>query len=140
MRNYTIKTMCVMAVVACCVLAGCGDDEDPIPTVAYRGVYRVYRLEVVGDKTDSVILTIENNRNYSIENFDADIAFCNSAGVVEDFGSNFAFFDPMTIDSGNCDVKRLPRGEFHSDFVNHGDTIWLDRLSADSAFSFRLIK
>lgn len=135
-----------LAILVFMTLASCSEDEDKEPVVeTFRGTYGFKHPATVGaSKTDSIILTVTDNRNYRFDNFDDlgdnETEICGSSGVVVHFGSNTSEFKPSSIEYGNCDTLRIPRGTFDADFQTHGDTIWFDRVSGDTTFSIRLLR
>ena len=135
----------IMASLAILCLA-CEDEPTPLETTSetFRGTFAVHHPSMVGgDKKDSVSLYLTNNRDYVLSHF-SDIPcgvqeICDTSGGVSGFGTSLAIFTPEYTASLNCDTLRIPTGRFNADFRNHGDTIYLDRTSGDSTFSFRLL-
>ncbi|MFH1687639.1 MAG: hypothetical protein ABIE70_08985 [bacterium] len=142
-RKRGERALSAVVIVAFSVLISCGDKHLESTVETYRGTYHFEHPANVGaSKTDSVIFTLTDKHNYHFDHF-SDVGsqvveICSSSGTVQNFGSNVAVFDPETIDYGNCDTLRIPRGLFAADFISHGDTIWLDRVSNDTTYSIRL--
>ena len=136
MRAISILTLLLLAVV------GCEEEEDDPITEQFVGTYRVYDPAIVGEKLDSVSLTVEENTHYQFVHYrvrpGAVIDFCSNSGTVNGFGTNIAVFHPQTIDVGGCDSIRVPRDTFVADFVNHGDTIYFDRDEDTLVYELRL--
>ncbi len=140
-----MKITVVMAVLATMGL-GCEDKPTTLEptTETFRGTFAVHHPAMVGsDKKDSISLHLSNNRDYILDHFSDPSGgvqeFCGSSGGVSGFGKSLAIFTPEHILDINCDSLRIPSGQFNADFRNHGDTIYMDRTSGDSTFSFRLL-
>ena len=147
-----LKKIFLLGLLALLFLA-CSDDDVEETVEEYLGTYFVIDDSVyitnVGMTTDSVILTIYNNRSYYLMTYKYNQSdpklFCNSEGNVDGFGSNVVIFTPTGITGSNCDQIRIPDGRFIGDFVSHGDTIILNRTGEvdslpNSIFRFTLLK
>jgi hypothetical protein len=126
------------------LLGGCEDEEIERSREVLRGTYVVdHPAHVGGEKSDSVTLTVTDNRSYVFEHSpyppDDQVEICSSSGTVGAWGSNVVTFSPEETYGFNCDQIRIPRGEFRADFRTHGDTVWLDKVVNDSTFRLRLI-
>lgn len=136
----TLPTLLLLTLTL--LFVGCEKDEDEPITEQFVGTYRVYDPDVVGEKLDSVSLTVEENTRYELIHYPVrpgrTVDFCNSSGIIDAFGTNLAVFHPQTIDFGGCDSIRVPRDTFVADFVNHGGTIHFDRDDGTLAYELRV--
>ena len=115
--------------------------QDVVET--FRGSYFAAddSLNIGQQKTDSLQISITNNRFYTILFFDPfAVEFCDHNGEVAGFGTNEITFTPGTILGSNCDQLRIPRGVFAADFVTHGDTIYIDRSDGIKLYRLKLLK
>lgn len=140
-----MRKLFILGLLTLAVLNGCEEkDNSSDQSESFRGTYRVYDPAFVGEKIDSVTLTIENNIRYRFVHYPyqpggvADI--CNSSGRVEEFGTNFATFFPESIEPGGCDSIRIPRDMFVTDFASHRDTIYMDRVTDTLVYEIRLVQ
>lgn len=146
-----IKYLALLAVV---FIIGC-EDENSEPTVEeFVGTYSASYdslTQLISNNIDSVVLTITGGSDYSLlfsrTSGSDNEAFCNSYGTVSGFGTTLTIFSPSstTYIPGMCDSLRVPRGPFVSDFVTHGDTIYLSHARPidtlpESLYRFKLIK
>jgi hypothetical protein len=125
------------------ILSGCKDESvDTIPPETYWGQYMVRDLHVVGSKSDSVILYIEDGSNYRMTFFPDTgtlTDFCDVAGVVADWPKNRIVFRPSSIQSlPSCDSARIPRGEFEAVFA--GDSLTCLQETPDSLYRLDLLR
>ncbi len=132
------------AVIVPVLLAGCADEEIEQTREVLIGTYLVdHPAFVGGEKSDSVTLSITDNRSYVFDHYPNpstdQVEFCGSAGRLGAWGSNVVRFTPEQFYGFNCDQLRVPRGEFQADFRNHRDTVWLDKTVGDSTYSLRLV-
>jgi len=133
-----------LAILPVLLLAACGEEDEVEMTVeSFSGTYAVGHASIVGEKRDSVILIVTNGREYTVDNYPSvtggNTQICSSAGGISGFGTSRAVFTPRSKFGSNCDTTRVPSGEFVADFRSHGDTVYLDRTSSDSTYSFRLL-
>ncbi len=137
-----MRAMSILTPLLLAVLIGCEKDEDEPITEQFVGTYRVYDPDVVGEKLDSVNLTVEENTRYELIHYPVrpgrTVDFCSSSGTVDGFGTNIAVFHPQPIDAVECDSIRVPRDTFVADFVNHGDTIHFDRDEDTLVYELRV--
>jgi hypothetical protein len=142
-RGEQMLKFLILGFLTLSVLIGCEEDEDEPITEQFAGTYRVYDPAVVGEKIDSVTLTVDNNVRYRFVHYPIlagrVVNFCNSSGTVEEFGTNFATFFPESIEGVGCDSIRIPRDMFVTDFTTHGDTLYMDRDDNTLVYEIRLI-
>lgn len=134
----------ILGLLTLALLNGCeGKDNSSGQSESFRGTYRVYDPAFVGEKIDSVTLTIESNIRYRFVHYPFQpggmVDFCNSAGTVEEFGTNFATFLPESMEGSGCDSIRIPRDMFVTDFSTHGDTIYMDRDDDTLVYEIRVV-
>ena len=140
-----MRKVLILILLTLAIFIGCGKDEEQedSKTEQLVGTYRVYNPDIVGEKIDSVTLTIENNIRYRFVHYPFRqgwaVNICNSSGIVEEFGSNFATFFPDSIDGFDCDTIHVPRDLFTADFRYHGDTIHMDRDDGTLLYEIRLL-
>ncbi|MDH3891162.1 MAG: hypothetical protein OEV49_08765 [candidate division Zixibacteria bacterium] len=140
-----MRTLSILILIFLTVLVGCVEKDDSSEkSESFRGTYRVYNPAVVGEKIDSVTLTIESEVRYRFAHTPfrpgVVVDICNSSGMVEEFGTNFATFFPESVEVGGCDSIRIPRDVFTTDFQNHGDTIYMDRDDDSLVYEIRLLE
>lgn len=139
-----MRKFLILGLLTLSVLIGCEEDEDEPITEQFAGTYRVYKSNIVWEKIDSVTLTVESNISYRFVHYPfrpgGMVDICNSAGTVEEFGTNFATFFPESIGGAECDSIRIPRDMFVTDFRAHGDTIYMDRDDDTLVYEIRLLK
>ena len=140
MRKFLILGLLTLA-----VLVGCEEEDSSSErSESFRGTYRVYNPAMVGEKIDSVTLTVENKVRYRFVHYPFQsgsvVDICNSSGTVEEFGTNFADFYPESIEGSGCDSLRIPHGMFITDFRSHRDTIYMDRDDDTLVYEIRLVQ
>ena len=138
------RSVRVLAILPLLFFLACSEEDEVETTVeSFTGTYAVGHASIVGQKRDSVILIITNGREYTVDNYPSvtggNTEICSSAGGLSGFGTSRAVFTPRSKFGSNCDTTRVPSGEFVADFRSHGDTVFLDRTSSDSTYSFRLL-
>jgi|GEM_PF-2130069 len=135
-----IRILGIILVLAL-LLAACESEEEDTTVERFHGIYRVYDQSVVGEKNDSVRLTVTDNQGYSLVHWPnipgGEIEICNSRGELVAFGSSEFRFVPSIVDSAGCDHTNIPRGIFSADFRDYRN-IMFDRIVADSVFSLQL--
>ncbi len=139
-----MRTWLLITAVWCLLLVGCEEkDNSSDQSESFRGTYRVYDPAFVGEKIDSVTLTVESNLYYRFVHYPFQpgsvVDICNSVGTVEEFGTNFATFIPESIEGSGCDSLRIPHDMFVTDFRSHGDTIYMDRDADTLVYEIRLV-
>jgi len=138
-----MRTLRILLPLLLAVIVGCEEEKDEPIQEQFVGTYRVYDPAVVGEKLDSVNLIVAETTRYQFVHYQerpgALIEICNSSGLVDGFGTNFAVFYPRQIDVAGCDSIRVPRDTFVSDWRNHGDTVYMDRDEDTLVYELRLI-
>jgi len=142
-----LKIFCISLLIVSFI--GCSntitDGKADRDVKTFRGEYLSNNIanNIGSRKTDSLILTIINNQTYSIRFFDVsenDKDFCSHTGYVDDFWTSSVTFTIGSIDYNNCDTLHLPKKTFTADFLNHGDTILLERIMGDTIRKITLLK
>jgi len=133
-------------VALCLVIAGCsksGDNVGPIAEIDLIGTYTVAHSALVGQKSDSVFITIINT-TYTTTHFGPDPRFCDVQGTIVDYRRAKVDLVPDEIFVGGCDSLRIPRGTFDARYA--GDTVILERkvpvtapYPGDSVFTLFLL-
>ncbi len=141
MRLALVLGIGVMLLAASCHKNSTGSK----PTIAnFRGTYGIKKTGIVGEKKDSVLFQVTDNSKFSCSYYPLNsqdaIDYCDCQGSVYDFGTNSITFNTTNVETGNCDAKRYPQGQFSADFISHGDTIIFIRSTVDSTFTFKLFR
>ena len=156
-QSKCFYTVLICVIILCSWFVGCNNNDNNIGPANedFFGTYMIRDLTVVqsAGQIDSVYLQIFGNISYDMtfyENVNSadQIDFCNHGGTILDFGTGKVSFAPTLISDNNCDTLSIPRGTFTSDFVNHGDTIWIYRQITnntaippyDSLYILKLLK
>lgn len=145
-----MKNKFYIAVLSTCIaLFACSGEDNGTQSVFevdLIGTYHVTYSAVVGNKSDSVLLSITAN-TYSASHFGPDPRFCNSEGVITDYGTPLVTLSRQTVLGSGCDSLRIPEGTFEADYRSRGDTIVFERkvavgapLFGDSVFTLTLIQ
>lgn len=129
----------ILCVGILCTMISCTEEDPIVPEpISFRGSYRVFDPLIVGEKFDSVLLTISQG-HYSFIHYDTPRDFCDSEGAVIGYGTPTVEFVTTQRFGVNCDSLNVPVGKFTAVYVGHGDTIHMDRVGPTLQFSLRLL-